>query len=726
VKTRFSFLLSLIMFISLFFLLFSMTAAAEDFILPIENCEQLSERYIPLYDSSDFLKIAENPEGEFLLMNDVALTENAMNALSAINFQGNFEGNGHTVTINKTVKAAKNGEYGGLFKAVTGGYVQNVRVTGTITLTPASRSVVCYTGGIAAILSGEGYIHNAVSDVDIIREDGWKFSDGGTGGIVGELDISQGAFIQYARNKGAIRNHDKTSGIVGLLSGKASRTYRNAIFACINDGDITDPDYENSQGTGGIAGTVKAQVSDILNTDEEANVYNRLHAAFESTVYGVIDNWHESGLYVTAIVSCVNNGSITGFRDVGGIVGYQDKKSFCLVIVNCLNIPDINCGYDGYPTCAAGILGAGHAYIGDCVTLGVGNGHPAGCAAHGDGRAPFVCVIEDTYFSVGHGKTGVLQGISPDGKKLSQTDTLIQEDRLNQKESYPGLDFNSEWVLENGMDYPFPKALHTPYKWIRYSETALESDIACLKGNSVREKAVEEIMNQYEFTLEEKKGILLLFAEGYGAHPGDEDSSYARSSALGVMWIDGKIVFAGDHCATYPDYPFDVSRNEGTPVPTVIEGKYGFFATNHLQSKTESFNYPALKINTPSVLRLTPSSYEPDTSTGINIHAKSTETLSRNSTGCTVLGNAQPRINGRTKISAGSEYTRFAYLCGFAADKNGDGYAEIETGIAHTSASGKVIISRAYGYENVPAFRENFNNDYMNKTEVIEIILGFK
>ena len=158
----------------------------------------------------------------------------------------------------------------------------------------------------------------------------------------------------------------------------------------------------------------------------------------------------------------------------------------------------------------------------------------------------------------------------------------------------------------------------------------------------------------------------------------------------------------------------------------MIDGKYSFFAVQHLPSRVSEFNYPALKINTPSVLRLTPSSHRPDTSTAINIHAKSTENLSRKSTGCTVLGTAQSRINSSTKLPAGNEYTRFAYLCGFAADNNTDGFAEIESDITHTSANGKVIISRAYGYENVPEFRENFDNDYNRKQAIVNIILGYE
>ena len=81
------------------------------------------------------------------------------------------------------------------------------------------------------------------------------------------------------------------------------------------------------------------------------------------------------------------------------------------------------------------------------------------------------------------------------------------------------------------------------------------------------------------------------------------------------------IVFESENCSTIPDNPRNPATNEGTPVPTVLDGVYNILSTNH------GGRYAALRIQDNSgsapVMRCTATENYVSTSSAINIHARS-------------------------------------------------------------------------------------------------------
>lgn len=81
------------------------------------------------------------------------------------------------------------------------------------------------------------------------------------------------------------------------------------------------------------------------------------------------------------------------------------------------------------------------------------------------------------------------------------------------------------------------------------------------------------------------------------------------------------IVFESENCSTIPDNPRNPATNEGTPVPTVLDGVYNILSTNH------GGRYAALRIQDNSgsapVMRCTATENYISTSSAINIHARS-------------------------------------------------------------------------------------------------------
>ena len=126
-----------------------------------------------------------------------------------------------------------------------------------------------------------------------------------------------------------------------------------------------------------------------------------------------------------------------------------------------------------------------------------------------------------------------------------------------------------------------------------------------------------------------------------------------------VQQVNGvpKIVYESENCSTIPDNPRNVSLNEGSAVPTVLDGVYNIISTNHLG------RYASLRIADNSgsapVMRCTSSSSYTSTSSAINIHARSNfnsaptngiSSSSYSSTGCFLVG-----LTNNTW----SEYNRF-------------------------------------------------------------------
>lgn len=107
-----------------------------------------------------------------------------------------------------------------------------------------------------------------------------------------------------------------------------------------------------------------------------------------------------------------------------------------------------------------------------------------------------------------------------------------------------------------------------------------------------------------------------------------------------VKAVDGlpQIVFMNDCCSTIPDNPRKPELNEGTPVPTVVDGIYPIVNCNHHDA------YAALHLKCyqqGEALRCTQNGSYLDRSYGINIHSRGMNSISatsQNSEGCLLVG----------------------------------------------------------------------------------------
>lgn len=216
---------------------------------------------------------------------------------------------------------------------------------------------------------------------------------------------------------------------------------------------------------------------------------------------------------------------------------------------------------------------------------------------------------------------------------------------------------------------------------IAYSDvfnTAIENGID-LDSNTY--KALESINARYayDFSTAEKKGTLIFMFEGVGNY----SSSSKRMNAMCVVVQDGKISYINPNSSTIPDYPFDPSRNDDTDMPTLKSGIYSFTTVNHGGS------YAALKVSNAKVLRFSSkSNFYSSTSTGINIHRRSTNDIApqnatwANSSGCILIG--------KSGTSSSSEYAKFIQTIGIVGS-NAKGNAKYSTKV-----TGKIIVDRTY------------------------------
>ena len=100
-------------------------------------------------------------------------------------FTGNFDGNGHTITMNISSPSGSQ-TYAGLFGYINDGTVKNLSVSGSVSLGLSTIHTVVRSGGIAAIL-WEGSIENCCFDGTVIASTSGTIASAYAGGIVGDL-----------------------------------------------------------------------------------------------------------------------------------------------------------------------------------------------------------------------------------------------------------------------------------------------------------------------------------------------------------------------------------------------------------------------------------------------------------------------------------------------------------------------------------------------------------
>ena len=156
-------------------------------------------------------------------------------------------------------------------------------------------------------------------------------------------------------------------------------------------------------------------------------------------------------------------------------------------------------------------------------------------------------------------------------------------------------------------------------------------------------------------------------------------------NAMCVVVQNGRITYINRNSSTIPDYPFDPSKNDYTDMPTLKSGVYSFTTVNHNSS------YAALKVLDAAVVRFSnKNSYYSSTSTGINVHRRSSDSIADknaswvNSAGCLLVG--------KSGKSTSSEYAEFIKVLGIA------GPNPTGTGKYTSKLTGKIVVDRTYAY----------------------------
>lgn len=208
--------------------------------------------------------------------------------------------------------------------------------------------------------------------------------------------------------------------------------------------------------------------------------------------------------------------------------------------------------------------------------------------------------------------------------------------------------------------FPLPLAVSSDATTY-YTEGDLTNIKASILSNSTRANYVNTMMKYHILSstdnyrvarnLQNGSSILFFFdgcSDNMDSTTYSDYTKYHLSAYCAVVQaVNGvpKIVYESENCSTIPDNPRNVSLNEGSAVPTVLDGVYNIISTNHLG------RYASLRIADNSgsapVMRCTSTSSYISTSSAINIHARSNfsntptngiSSISYSSTGCFLVG----------------------------------------------------------------------------------------
>jgi hypothetical protein len=288
--------------------LFATESTAEE-----QTASEDAETVIEIRSLSDFLEFAENCRNDaYSLGITVELCTN-LNLSEAEDFDGvpyfdgTFEGNGYTVS---DVTIERDGSEYGFFRYVgRSGQIQNLRVSGNVTMTGSQENI----GGIAGV--NYGIISNCTFSGSVAGETS-------VGAIAGCNKAS--GTIDGCVGKAAVAATDNTGGIAGTNEGVINDC-RNEGSVNVEDTDMT-LDFDgvdlgslnilqnvvNRNNMGGIAG----YSSGVISSCENKGTIGYPHTNYN--VGGIVGDQNGK------VIDCTNSGEVYGRKDVGGIVGQAE------------------------------------------------------------------------------------------------------------------------------------------------------------------------------------------------------------------------------------------------------------------------------------------------------------------------------------------------------------------------------------------------------------------
>jgi hypothetical protein len=238
-------------------------------------------------------------------------------------FTGNFDGNGHTITLNITSGAVaaggdQAGTYGGLFACI-GGSVYNLTVDGTINITDNAN---VYSGGVAGVILQGASISNVASSVNVSSSGSGYVSSGGVvGASLGTVSSVYATGSVSATTSGAMDAY--AGGIAGIAAGDSRLSYAYASGSISATGTgagiAAAGKNQTTVGAGGIAGAATSAVvryTVALNSSVSASAssYNKCSYRIASTATGDVTtngaaNYGKSDLSPTGGLYGVHKGA---------------------------------------------------------------------------------------------------------------------------------------------------------------------------------------------------------------------------------------------------------------------------------------------------------------------------------------------------------------------------------------------------------------------------------
>ena len=238
-------------------------------------------------------------EGRYVLMNDLTLDNWKPLGNLKNGFSGEFDGNGHTVTIrsfdtslpNEDVKVVTVGLFGAIGKS---GTIKNLKVAGDISYTSGDKSL--YIGGIAGLNGGN--ITCCASEMNITANGG-KSSFGKkilaqgigipelavvvnidqvgtfTGGIVG-VNVENITNCYSTGNISVTGNADKCAG--GIAGNNGLTCNQSNIIYCFATGNISSKGDEASRYAGGIVGNNYNTIQNCIAMNHKIEVIGKTKA----------------------------------------------------------------------------------------------------------------------------------------------------------------------------------------------------------------------------------------------------------------------------------------------------------------------------------------------------------------------------------------------------------------------------------------------------------------
>ena len=253
-------------------------------------------------------------------------------------------------------------------------------------------------------------------------------------GIVG--CATAGTWVQNIKSYVTVSAQSTAGGIVGYAH-KDANTSRNLIIQnCVNYGTVTSTATTSKGAAGGIAGCTNAGIADI-SIKECTN--NGAVSGFRYVGGIVGGTYHEgtveTGLFYTNAVKCVNNASVTSKNnDVGGIFGL----AWYTKLENCTNYGNVASSVTTKAANVGGIVGRAHVYVivNACYSNGTQSAY--GYGVNGTGKLGTEVTFTNCYFGEGLADAYA---------------TKVTGDSAALFASYPGLDFLNTFEIKDGVVY---------------------------------------------------------------------------------------------------------------------------------------------------------------------------------------------------------------------------------------------------------------------------------